>query len=137
MNERCLNVNGRDYYRYGGRGIKLKFKSFQQFEKWALKNGYADNLSIDRVDNDGDYKKSNCRWTNKTFQLCNQQVRIDNTSGYRGIFIRHDRILKYEVDIKAYGKRLFRKCFANLDEAIATRNSYITKHNLPNTLTVR
>lgn len=72
MKQRCLNSNYPRYKDYGGRGIKLDFMwsiHFNLFEKWALENGYADNLTIDRKNVDGDYNSENCRWiTNKEQQ---------------------------------------------------------------------
>lgn len=76
MKRRCYNKNVEDYKHYGGRGIKvydewLKYSVF--FYKWALENGYDDNLSIDRIDVDGDYEPSNCRWATKAEQSNNKR----------------------------------------------------------------
>lgn len=69
MKGRCNNPNAPKYPRYGARGIKVCkewVSDFTAFRDWALSHGYADNLSIDRIDNDGNYEPGNCRWvTNK------------------------------------------------------------------------
>jgi len=64
MKQRCLNPNHPKYHRYGGRGIKIHqaWLKFDSFMKWALDANYQDGLSLDRIDNEGDYKPSNCRW---------------------------------------------------------------------------
>lgn len=64
MKQRCLNKKQKFYHRYGGRGIKIcdEWLDYKNFKQWALKNGYKDNLDLDRIDNDGNYEPSNCRW---------------------------------------------------------------------------
>lgn len=61
---RCRNPMNNRYHRYGGRGIKIcdEWINFEPYMKWALENGYTDELTIDRIDNDGDYKPSNCEF---------------------------------------------------------------------------
>ncbi len=82
MKDRCLNPNCKSYFRYGDRGIAVCdewVKNFQSFYDWSMTNGYADNLTIDRIDNDGNYEPDNCRWATRKIQNNNKSSNIPIT----------------------------------------------------------
>ena len=81
MKDRCYNPNFKDYKNYGGRGITIceewqtphSWKGGRAFRKWALENGYADNLTLDRIDVDKGYSPENCRWVSMKIQQNNKR----------------------------------------------------------------
>jgi hypothetical protein len=77
MKRRCYNRNDKDFTSYGGRGIKVCPEwrgNFAAFREWATSHGYADNLSIDRIDNDRGYSPDNCRWVDTGAQQNNRRI---------------------------------------------------------------
>lgn len=75
MVSRC-NCKGQSSYKhYGGRGISVcsEWLNYESFDKWALENGYSDNLTIDRIDTDGNYTPKNCRWVTMEVQAKNKR----------------------------------------------------------------
>lgn len=79
MKLRCYSKTNHAYKDYGGRGITICqewLDDFMNFYNWAMKNGYEDNLSIDRIDNDKGYDPENCRWVSKKVQANNTRSTI-------------------------------------------------------------
>lgn len=76
LKKRCFNPNDTHYRWYGAKGITVcsDWIDFKGFCNWALKNGYKENLSIDRISNNGNYEPKNCRWTNFKQQCDNRST---------------------------------------------------------------
>lgn len=81
MVRRCTDPKAKQYKNYGGRGIKIcdEWNDYSVFRKWAINTGYIEEHSrseymLDRIDNDGNYEPSNCRWTNAKTQMNNRTV---------------------------------------------------------------
>lgn len=88
MKQRCSDPGHRAFQRYGGRGIKICTEwldDFRAFQKWALAHGYADDLTIDRIDNDGDYCPQNCRWVSRKVQSHNMCSNVIDMAGAAAI----------------------------------------------------
>lgn len=120
MKDRCRNTNNEYYRDYGGRGITVCdewMNDYAAFREWSFNNGYKDGLSIDRINVDGDYEPSNCRWVTMREQSRNKRTNIhleingenkvlaDWSDDYgisrRTVYGRYDRGIR--------GKELFQK----------------------------
>lgn len=86
MKDRCNNNKIDCYKNYGGRGIfvcKEWVDNFYNFKTWAINNGYDDSLTIDRINNNGNYEPNNCRWATRTQQANN--TRTNRLLTYNGV----------------------------------------------------
>lgn len=83
MRQRCnpKHASNPRYAAYAGRGIRVceEWASYISFRAWALANGYDDSLSIDRIDNDGNYDAANCRWVSMKVQSINKRQNVSLT----------------------------------------------------------
>ena len=78
MRQRCNNPKASNYGRYGGRGITVcqEWNSFIAFSDWAYMNGYCENLTLDRIDNMGNYEPTNCQWVSYVVQNRNRRDNV-------------------------------------------------------------
>jgi hypothetical protein len=78
MINRCIKSENKDYSHYGGRGITVcdEWLSYDNFYEWAVANGYEDNLTLDRKDNDKEYSPDNCRWVDMSTQSRNRRTTV-------------------------------------------------------------
>ena len=93
MKYRCFNPSSKDYKRYGQRGITVhkKWLIFSIFKEWAIENGYKEYLTIDRIDNNGNYTPSNCRWVNQAQSSRNTRATILNWEKVKEIRTRYSQ----------------------------------------------
>lgn len=108
MKDRCYNKKTSSYKRYGGRGIKICqewLDDFENFKNWALPNGYNDSLTIDRINNNGNYEPSNCRWITSKEQQSNTRRNLYITyNGEVHTLAEWERIMGVKTGL--LGKRL-------------------------------
>ena len=109
MIQRCENPQSEEAYLYYARGVSVcrDWHDFTVFRDWALANGYEKGLTIDRIDNDGNYEPSNCRWATKIEQANNK--RTNRRIEYNGeIKTLAQWAREYDIDYRKLWLRLER-----------------------------
>ena len=105
------NKNSIQYKDYGGRGITICdewLNDFQAFYNWSMSNGYKDNLTIDRINVNGNYEPSNCRWATNEEQANNRRDNVKIT--YKGMTKTISEWAEYlGVNRKSFSSRVTRK----------------------------
>ena len=128
MIKRCEHKSNKAFKDYGGRGIKVCPEWRQSFEQFYKDMGHrpSDKHSIDRVDFNGDYSPSNCRWATQEIQDRNKRVRKNSKTGIRGVTTNKDN--KYVAQIRVNGKVKRIGTYISLEEATIARKDAEEKY---------
>ena len=132
---RCCVKSCLTYKNYGAKGIKIcddwnnNETGFKNFYEWAKLNGYADNLTIDRIDSKGNYEPNNCRWATMAEQHQNLSMLSTNTSGYKGVSWSK-QLKKWICNISINNKTKRIGAYKTQEEAVEARNKFIDDNNL-------
>ena len=136
MRGRCNNPSNDSYENYGGRGISVCEEwnsSLTAFETWAKTNGYSNELSIDRINPDGNYEPTNCRWVTNAIQAANtRKIHKTNKSGYRGVSW-NPAYNKWEVSIAVDKQTIKIGYYTNILDAAKAYDTYILDNSLKHT----
>jgi len=131
MKQRCNYKKGHYYKYYGGRGIKFcdEWEEFLPFYEWAMANGYSDDLTLDRIDVDGNYCPENCRFVSRSTQMANQ--RSKSNTEYIGVCDKGSYFVSkithnYKIVFTGYSK--------SKNECAKKRNDFIIKNGLEHKL---
>lgn len=121
LKNRCYSKKNTAYSEYGGRGITVCqewLDDVNNFLEWAIKNGYNDKLTIDRIDVNKGYSPDNCRFVDYSTQAYNKRIQSNNKTGYKGVYIKKNR---YVAQINKNKKRYNLGSFETIEDAIQAR----------------
>src|ERR1700756_1600251 len=133
MRDRCRNPNNEWFKNYGGRGISVceewaGSECYPAFEEWALANGYADTLTIERIDYDGNYEPKNSTWIPKSEQSDNRRINVWLRAFGETKFIKDwGRDPRCRVSAQSLGRRI--KQGWDAESAITTPPTWGNQHN--------
>lgn len=131
MKQRCQNANSTNYSFYGALDITVceAWQPYEGFAEWAKFSGYADHLTLDRIEGTKGYSPNNCRWETRTTQARNQKKRNTNSSGFTGVSF-HKKNQNWVSYIWINYKKINLGSHATEQDAINAREAYILEHQL-------
>lgn len=136
IKQRCFNKKCNSFIDYGGRGITVCEEwrnDFMSFYNWAINNGYEEKLSIDRINNNGNYEPSNCRWTTTSIQNRNTRILSKrNKSGYRGVSYCN-KYKKYSAYITIKNKPIRIGSYKDPKDAAIAYDTFVIVYGLEHT----
>ena len=127
LKDRCEKESHPAYGNYGARGIKNMWSSFEQFKE-DMFDSYKEGLELDRIDNNGNYSKDNCRWVTRSENQSNK--RVSGKIPYRGVIFVQG---KYRASVRPAGSTIGMICIGHYNTAVEAAiafDEYCIKNNL-------
>lgn len=128
MKRRCVSPRGSEVETYAGIKLCDEWMRFEPFMEWSLANGYTDEMTIDRIDSNGGYEPSNCRYADYSVQAANRRMTEKNKSGHVGV--SWDRG-SWVAKIQWRRKQIHLGRFKDIEEAVKARKDYLVANDLP------
>ena len=131
---RCSNKKSTYYVYYGGRGISVceEWLDIRNFIEWADLT-YIEGYTLDRIDVNGNYEPSNCRWADNSTQILNRGIFKNNKSGFVGVgWHKRDSVWASNIYVNNKSKHI--GYYETIEEAVQARDNYIIDNGLPHKL---
>jgi hypothetical protein len=126
MLSRCYNPKSTHYEDYGGRGIRVCERWLNSFLAFYMDMGICPTgLTMDRIDNDGDYTPDNCKWSTPAEQSLNRRMRKDNSSGHTGIYKVPGG---WQAQARRSSKLIHLGTFKNKEDAVVAHDKFLASN---------